>query len=79
MTFTCRWDEIANITHTIEWARMFGVIPEPWSKTHTYTVTLASGKKHSFTGDYIAHVEQMGETVARLWKSASAARERQTP
>lgn len=55
---------------------MFGVLPIPWSKSHTYTITLTGGKRGNIMTPYVAHVERIGETIQRLWKQATVTPDR---
>lgn len=66
-TTSARWDDVANVEHSVRTWRYYGIVP--LSRSHTYRITLTNGARVKVTSAF-SKQRQLGDTIQRLWSDA---------
>jgi hypothetical protein len=72
-TTTGRWEDIANVTHGATRQYLFGLIPLPFTVSHTYTIALRNGERVKIDSAF-SKAQEAGDTIQRMWRKAVAAK-----
>lgn len=74
-TTSARWEDVANVEHSVRTWRYYGVIP--LSRSHSYRVTLSSGSRVKVTSSF-SKQRELGDTMQRMWADAALTKRART-
>lgn len=70
-TTTARWEDVANVEHSVRTVRYDFIIPI--YRSHSYRITLTRGLRVKVTSAFSKHRE-LGDTIQRMWAEAATDR-----
>lgn len=70
-TTTARWEDVANVEHSVRTVRYDFIIP--LYRSHSYRITLTRGTRVKVTSAFSKH-RLLGDTIQRMWGEAAVTR-----